>query len=199
MRSDVRPKIAIINPNTLAVLGLKSMLQGVMPVVEIDVFGTFDDFPSDGCDVYYHYFVAADVLLDHRAFFLANRRKTIVLVPSLDPLSRLSDFHCLCTNLPEPRLVRALLSLEQSAHANGRNLPPVPRETGRGVLSDREIEVMSLIVQGYINKEIADRLSIGLATVVTHRRNIMEKLRLRSVSALTIYAVMHGYVDIGKI
>lgn len=199
MRSDVRPKIAIINPNTLAVLGLKSMLQGVMPVVEIDVFGAFDDFPSDGRDCYYHYFVAADVLLDHRAFFLANRRKTIVLVPSLDPLSRLSDFHCLCTNLPEPQLVRALLSLEQSAHANGRNLPPVPRETGRGVLSDREIEVMSLIVQGYINKEIADRLSIGLATVVTHRRNIMEKLRLRSVSALTIYAVMHGYVDIGKI
>ena len=58
---------------------------------------------------------------------------------------------------------------------------------------------MSLIVQGYINKEIADKLNIGLATVVTHRRNIMEKLRLRSVSALTIYAVMHGYVDIGKI
>ena len=67
------------------------------------------------------------------------------------------------------------------------------------MLSAREIEVMSLIVQGYINKEIADKLNIGLATVVTHRRNIMEKLRLRSVSALTIYAVMHGYVDIGKI
>jgi len=69
----------------------------------------------------------------------------------------------------------------------------------RKILSDREIEVMSLIVQGYINKEIADRLSIGLATVITHRRNIMDKLGLKSVSALTIYAVMHGYVDINKI
>ncbi len=58
---------------------------------------------------------------------------------------------------------------------------------------------MALIVQGLINKEIADRLNIALSTVVTHRKNIMDKLGLRSVSALTIYAVMHGYVDINKI
>ena len=61
------------------------------------------------------------------------------------------------------------------------------------------MEVMTLIVQGHINKEIADRLNIALATVITHRRNIMDKLGLKSVSALTIYAVMHGYVDINKI
>ena len=67
------------------------------------------------------------------------------------------------------------------------------------ILSDREAEVMVLIVKGYINKQIADQLHIGLSTVVTHRKNIMEKLGLRSVSALTIYAVMHGYVDINKI
>ena len=66
-------------------------------------------------------------------------------------------------------------------------------------LSVREVEVMSLVVKGFINKEIADRLNISLATVVTHRRNIMEKLGIRSVSALTVYAVMHGYVDINEI
>ena len=54
-------------------------------------------------------------------------------------------------------------------------------------------------MQGYINKEIADQLNIGLTTVITHRKNIMEKLGMKSVSALTIYAVMHGYVDINKI
>jgi DNA-binding NarL/FixJ family response regulator len=59
--------------------------------------------------------------------------------------------------------------------------------------------VMSLIVKGCINKEIADKLNIGMTTVITHRKNIMEKLGLKSVSALTIYAVMHGYVDINKI
>ena len=59
--------------------------------------------------------------------------------------------------------------------------------------------MLSLIAQGLINKEIADLLHIGLTTVITHRKNIMEKLGMRSVSALTIYAVMHGYVDINKI
>lgn len=58
---------------------------------------------------------------------------------------------------------------------------------------------MSLIVKGYINKEIANMLNISLATVVTHRRNIMDKLGFKSVSALTIYAVTRGYVDIGEV
>ena len=89
--------------------------------------------------------------------------------------------------------------LEQHAHGKGENLPPMPEILNRKILSDREIEVMSLIVQGYINKEIADKLNIGLATVITHRKNIMDKLGMKSVSALTIYAVMHGYVDINKI
>ena len=108
-------------------------------------------------------------------------------------------FHSLCINVPETELVRSLLHLQQHAHSGGKNLPPMPKVLQQKILTDREIEVMSLIVQGYINKEIADRLNIGLATVVTHRKNIMDKLGLKSVSALTIYAVMHGYVDINKI
>jgi DNA-binding NarL/FixJ family response regulator len=75
----------------------------------------------------------------------------------------------------------------------------MPKVLQQKVLSDREIEVMNLIVQGFINKEIAEQLNIALSTVVTHRRNIMEKLGVKSVSALTIYAVTHGYVDISKI
>jgi DNA-binding NarL/FixJ family response regulator len=89
--------------------------------------------------------------------------------------------------------------LQQHAHGHGEHMPPMPNILTKKILSDREIEVMSLIVQGFINKEIADKLNIGLATVITHRKNIMDKLGMKSVSALTIYAVMHGYVDINKI
>ena len=46
---------------------------------------------------------------------------------------------------------------------------------------------------------VADKLHIGLSTVITHRKNIMDKLGLKSVSALTIYAVTHGYVDVDKV
>lgn len=194
-----RPKIAIIDPNTLSALGLKSLLQNVMPIMTVDTFGSFSEFMASDTDCYFHYFVAMNIVLENNAFFSERSRKTIVLTLSLDSMSQLSGFRSLCINVPEHQLVRSMLSLHQHAHGRGEHMPPLPKTLQRKILSDREIEVMSLIVQGYINKEIADRLHIGLATVITHRRNIMDKLGLKSVSALTIYAVTHGYVDINKI
>ena len=45
----------------------------------------------------------------------------------------------------------------------------------------------------------ADRLHISLTTVISHRRNITEKLGIKSVPSLTIYAVMHGYVEADQV
>ena len=194
-----RPKIAIVDSNTLASLGLKQLLLNVMPIMTVDTFGSFSELESSNPDTYFHYFVAMDIVLRNRTFFTTRKRKTIVLTLSLNDSAQLTDFHSLFINQPEHALVRALLTLQQHAHGDGRNMPPMPQILRQKILSDREIEVMSLIVQGYINKEIADRLNIGLSTVITHRKNIMEKLGMKSVSALTIYAVMHGYVDINNI
>jgi DNA-binding NarL/FixJ family response regulator len=194
-----RPKIAIVDSNTLASLGLKQLLLNVMPIMTVDTFGSFSELESSNPDTYFHYFVAMDIVLRNRTFFTTRKRKTIVLTLSLNDSAQLTDFHSLFINQPEHALVRALLTLQQHAHGDGRNMPPMPQILQQKILSDREIEVMSLIVQGYINKEIADRLNIGLSTVITHRKNIMEKLGMKSVSALTIYAVMHGYVDINNI
>ena len=66
-------------------------------------------------------------------------------------------------------------------------------------LTKREIEVLSLVARGFINKEIANKLNISLTTVITHRKNITEKLGIKSVSGLTIYAVMRGYVEADSI
>lgn len=194
-----RPKVAVIDSNTLATMGLKQILQNVMPIMTIDTYGSQAELEANEPDCYFHYFVAMNIVLENMSFYAARRRKTIVLTLSLDTMSQLSEFHSLCINVPEQELVRSLLMLEQHAHGQGQNMPPMPSVLTQKILSDREIEVMSLIVQGFINKEIAEKLNIGLATVITHRKKIMEKLGMKSVSALTIYAVMHGYVDINKI
>ena len=60
-------------------------------------------------------------------------------------------------------------------------------------------KVLVLITKGLINKEIADKLNISLTTVISHRKNITEKLGIKSVSGLTIYTVMHGYVEADRI
>ncbi len=199
METAGRPKIAVVDANTLASLGMKQLLQHVMPIMTVDTFGSLAELEANHADSYAHYFVSLDIVLSNRLFFNKRQRKTIVLTLSLADSSPLTGFHSLCINQPERQLIRDLLQLQQYAHGDGRNLPPIPQVLRQKILTDREIEVMSLIVQGLINKEIADRLKIGLATVITHRRNIMDKLGMKSVSALTIYAVMHGYVDINKI
>jgi DNA-binding NarL/FixJ family response regulator len=61
-------------------------------------------------------------------------------------------------------------------------------------LTQREIEVLKLVGEGYRNKEIADFLCISVKTVEKHRANIMQKLDLHSASALTAYAIDKGLV-----
>jgi DNA-binding NarL/FixJ family response regulator len=63
-----------------------------------------------------------------------------------------------------------------------------------GVLSPREGEVLKLIAEGYKNKEIAADLCISLKTVEKHRANLMKKLDLHNVAALTSYAIEQGLV-----
>ena len=66
-------------------------------------------------------------------------------------------------------------------------------------LSDREKDVIVGVVQGLLNKEIAERLCISVNTVITHRRNIARKLQIHSPAGLTIYAIVNGLVDISSV
>lgn len=72
-------------------------------------------------------------------------------------------------------------------------------QDSNGELSTREIDVLCLLAKGLTNKEIADRLFISTNTVLTHRKNITSKLGIRSVSGLTVYALMNGYITPGDI
>lgn len=62
-------------------------------------------------------------------------------------------------------------------------------------LTQREREILKLIAEGYKNKEIADDLCISVKTVEKHRANLMEKLDLHNVQALTTYAIEKGLVS----
>jgi len=60
-------------------------------------------------------------------------------------------------------------------------------------LSQREIQVLSLVADGYTNKEIANELSISVKTVETHKANCMQKLDLKSRAELVDYARFRGW------
>lgn len=66
-------------------------------------------------------------------------------------------------------------------------------------LSDREKEILISVVTGMSNKEIAEHHNISIHTAITHRRNITRKLKVHSISGLTIYAIINKLVDISEI
>lgn len=62
-------------------------------------------------------------------------------------------------------------------------------------LSAREKEVLVLVAKGLTNKEIAEKLYLSVFTVTTHRKNITQKLGIRSIAGLTVYAIINGLVS----
>lgn len=62
-------------------------------------------------------------------------------------------------------------------------------------LTNRETEILRLIVKGYLNKEIADELNISHNTVLTHRKNIITKTGIKTVSGLTFYCIRKGLIS----
>lgn len=61
-------------------------------------------------------------------------------------------------------------------------------------LTDREEEILTLIAEGYSNKEIGERLFISHRTVDTHRTNIMRKIDARNIAGVIRYAIQNGYL-----
>ncbi len=69
------------------------------------------------------------------------------------------------------------------------------QKTSWELLTPREREILKLIAEGYRNREIAEELCISVKTVEKHRSNIMEKLNLHNVQALTTFAIEKGLVS----
>jgi DNA-binding NarL/FixJ family response regulator len=62
-------------------------------------------------------------------------------------------------------------------------------------LSMREIEVINLVVKGFSNREIAEKLFLSIHTVYAHRKNIMKKLKIKSPVELVLYALNSGITE----
>lgn len=81
--------------------------------------------------------------------------------------------------------------LNQSSEiTSGGELPDEVKD-----LTEREIEILKLVAEGYSNKEIGDRLFISHRTVDTHRTNLMKKMNVHNVAGLIRIALKSGLVE----
>lgn len=79
------------------------------------------------------------------------------------------------------------------------NSPLSENSDEQNTLSVREKEIITCIVRGLTNKEIAQSLFLSAHTVISHRRNIARKLEIHSTAGLTIYAIMNKLVELDDI
>lgn len=201
------PRIAIIDQNTLEAMGLKTIISDLIPMVDVSVFSSLDDLLAEAIETpFFHYFVSSQILLANADYFIQHPHQTIVLTSQPMASTKFEHFHTLNTAQLEHGLVKSILQLHQHGHANSNghgfhhgNLDERDVIGPTIEISKREAEVLALVVRGFINKEISERLHISLPTVITHRKNICNKLHIHSVSALTIYAVTHGIVSVEDI
>ena len=89
-----------------------------------------------------------------------------------------------------PSISKRLFDYYRQATLEGK---PVKRHSEK--FTSRELEVLQLVAEGRVNKQIAAELCISTKTVEKHRQQVMDKLDIHDVAGLTRYAIAHGIIE----
>ena len=125
----------------------------------------------------------------HSSYPFANELLTTVLLGIYQTEEELQT-HCAI----EDEILRPAMIQKKDRYAERRKTAAL--KDGQEELSEREKEVVTLVVQGLINKEIADKLHLSLHTVIAHRKNIARKLNIHSTAGSTIYAIVNKLIEV---
>ncbi len=197
MNSHV-PQILVLTPNTLSSVGMCKILREILPFAAVTICEDAERVASMEPTDIFHIFVWSQILIENISIFETLRHKSIVLTNG-GHSAALNGYHQINIHQSEEQIRNAIKALHSHAHGTSHQAimhqgePPAKSDE---LLTPREIEVAKLLVDGCINKEIAQHLDIGITTVITHRKNIFEKLGIRSLPGLTIYAIMKRYIEI---
>lgn len=194
----MQPQMVIIMENTLSAMALRTLLMDIANGMEVVVCDSLDSYtPTEGSVP--HFFVSSMTIFRNPDYFRQMMRRTIVVTEGNGSTFAQMGFRTLDATSSEQDIVRAMLQMHHMGHPHGHPHPTTTNADDSSELSQREREVLKLMIKGHINKEIADELHISLSTVIFHRNNICEKLNTRSIGRLTIYAVLNNIVSIAEI
>jgi len=189
-------KIVIADPSPMVQLGLAVMLQEI-PDCEIawktnDVQALFSRVRVLNPDV----LILNPVMLDYTKRMSVRTlfedmpdMKLVALVCSFVDAAQLRQYHGVIEMTDELQRIRYTLNQLQDSMREAED------ESEAAQLSDREKDVLVCLAKGLKNSEIADQLHISIHTVITHRKNIVRKTGIKSVSALTVYAIINNLID----
>lgn len=134
-----------------------------------------------------------------------NKTKNVVIlvdenqsVPAMwAPQNKPNQLFKISTNATTSNAIISILENEESIASKLESAIAADdsKDMDKEGLTAREIDVLRLVALGHSNKEMADKLCISAHTVMSHRKNITEKLGIKSISGLTVYAILNDHID----
>jgi DNA-binding CsgD family transcriptional regulator len=183
--------IAIITPNTMLGLGCQLLLIDFFNPDRIHVFSNLNELLNHN-EPFEYIFLTSDIYISQYDYFQPLKNRLIIITEGKTVAGSHSSIFTLDTTLTVSDLVETLQNFFASKNKKANFADTED-------LSRREIEVLKQVTIGQINKEIADTLNISLHTVISHRKNITRKLGIKTVSGLTVYAILNGLISTGDI
>lgn len=176
---SIKQKIAIIGLDTLHREAIINIISQEYDNIIFNFDKTKDDYKK--C---FAFIISPETYIENLDFFLPIKGRTLIVTSRYESdketecssnfISTYSDF-----DMIRHKIFSLLSNIDKNVQSNNE-------------LTSREIDVLKEIASGKIIKEIADTLNISVNTVLTHRKNISSKLGIRSVSGLSLYAMMNG-------
>jgi DNA-binding CsgD family transcriptional regulator len=180
--------VAIVSANYLIRAGMKMILTDYFNANQVTGFCHCSCFfKQEHVMTYDVVFIHAEDYVIHHELFNNIRSRLIVFTGESNPSFQHATLSTLDVTMSSSDLI---VSLEKMIAGKVRQSIGENSET----LSIREIEVLKLIARGLMNKQIAGQLSISTHTVISHRKNITRKLGINTVSGLTVFAMINGFV-----
>lgn len=192
MSKEGKYKIVLIEPSEIVAAGIAAIIDRNPEFTVVKTLSNISYFNAAGSD--------ADIIminpavidyndrLDIRSCLNAGSMTVIALTHSNYEESVLRQYdECIGIYDNYARIIQKLKNaMEESAQAPKSDL---------NELSGRERDILAAVAKGLTNKEIADEFNISVYTVISHRRNISQKLGINSIPGLTVYAIMNKLVD----
>lgn len=189
-------KIAIADPSPVILTGMSVILK---ELAEYDVVLKTNDLQTLAARLHV---VNPDILIVNPVMIDYSKRmmvrhlfgdmpgmKLVALTSAFFDAQQLKQYHGVIEITDDAHRIKSTLNMV--VETGGKK----EEESDSAQLSDREKEVLVCMAKGQKNSEIADALNISVHTVITHRKNIVKKTGIKSVAALTVYAILNNLID----
>lgn len=193
MSKECKYKVVLIEPSEIVATGIATIINNNPEFKVVQILSNPSYYNSNSTDT--DIVIINPAVIDYnerfdiRSYLGCSSAAIVALTHSNYEENVLRQYdECIGIYDNSPRIIQKLKSAIEENRQNPKS------EVNE--LSSRERDILAAVAKGKTNKEIADDFNISIYTVISHRRNISQKLGINSIPGLTVYAIMNKLVDI---